>query len=65
MRDVIDRICTYLTNQIRKEMPDIDDERAEIIMYGLQNIIGELPKGIIILLIIIIVILTIYLQPIR
>jgi len=25
-------------------MPDIDDERAEIINYGLQNIIGELPK---------------------
>ena len=32
-------------------MPEIDDERAEIIMYGLQNIIGELPKGIIILMI--------------
>lgn len=32
-------------------MPEIDNERAEIIMYGLQNIIGELPKGIIILLI--------------
>ncbi len=32
-------------------MPEVDDERAEIIMYGLQNIIGELPKGIIILLI--------------
>jgi len=46
---VIDRICQYLTNQIRKEMPEIDDERAEIIMYGLQNIIGELPKGFIIL----------------
>ncbi len=25
-------------------MPDIDDERAEIIFYGLQNIIGEIPK---------------------
>lgn len=48
---MIDRICTYLTNKIRKEMPEVDDERAEIIMYGLQNIIGELPKGIIILLI--------------
>lgn len=32
-------------------MPEIDDERAEIIMYGLQNIIGELPKGVIILII--------------
>ena len=48
---MIDKICTYLTNRIRKEMPEIDDERAEIIMYGLQNIIGELPKGIIILVI--------------
>lgn len=48
---MIDKICEFLTNRIRKEMPDIDDERAEIIMYGLQNIIGELPKGIIILLI--------------
>ena len=48
---MIDKICEYLTNRIRKEMPEIDDERAEIIMYGLQNIIGELPKGIIILLI--------------
>ena len=48
---MIDKICEYLTNKIRKEMPEIDDERAEIIMYGLQNIIGELPKGIIILLI--------------
>ena len=48
---MIDTICTYLTNRIRKEMPDVDDERAEIIMYGLQNIIGEFPKGIIILII--------------
>lgn len=48
---MIDKLCTYLTNRIRKEMPEVDDERAEIIMYGLQNIIGELPKGVIILLI--------------
>lgn len=46
---MVDKICTYLANRIKKEMPEIDDERAEIIMYGLQNIIGELPKGIIIL----------------
>lgn len=41
---MIDKICTMLTNRIRKDMPEIDDERAEVIMYGLQNIIGELPK---------------------
>lgn len=48
---LVDKFCMFLTNRIRKEMPEIDDERAEIIMYGLQNIIGEFPKGIIILVI--------------
>ena len=41
---MIDKICTFLTGRIRKEMPEIDDERAEIINYGLQNIVGEIPK---------------------
>ncbi len=41
---MIDKICIFLTNKMRKEMPEIDDERAEIINYGLQNIIGEIPK---------------------
>ena len=41
---MIDKICTFLTNRIRKEMPEIDDEGAEVINYGLQNIIGEIPK---------------------
>lgn len=48
---MIDKICNFLTNQIRKEMPDIDDERAEIINYGLQNIIGEIPKTFLVLII--------------
>lgn len=48
---MIDKFCACLTKKIRKEMPEVDDERAEVIMYGLQNIIGELPKGIIILII--------------
>ncbi len=41
---MIDKICTFLTNRIRKEMPEIDDERADVINYGLQNIVGEIPK---------------------
>ena len=48
---MIDKFCAYLTKKIREEMPEVDDERAKVIMYGLQNIIGELPKGIIILII--------------
>lgn len=46
---MIDKICTFLTNKIRKEMPEIDDEKAEVIYYGLQNIVGEIPKVFIML----------------
>ena len=46
---MIDKICLFLTNKIRKEMPEVDDERAEIIDYGLHLLIGELPKNFIIL----------------
>ncbi|MCI8384784.1 MAG: accessory gene regulator B family protein [Clostridia bacterium] len=46
---MIDKICDFLTNQIRKEMPEINDEKAEVIYYGLQNIIGEIPKVFIML----------------
>lgn len=46
---MIDKFCLFLTNKIRKEMPEIDDERAEIINYGLQNIIGEFPKFFIVM----------------
>ena len=48
---MIDKLCEYLTNKIRKEIPDIDDERAEVINYGLQLMLGEIPKTLIILLI--------------
>ena len=46
---MIDKLCLFLTNKIRKEMPDVDNERAEVINYGLHLIIGELPKNFIIL----------------
>lgn len=41
---MIEKICNYLTEKIRKKMPEIDDEKAEVINYGLQNLIGEVPK---------------------
>lgn len=46
---MIDKICENLTNKIRKEMPEIDDERAEIIDYGIHLVIGEIPKFFIIM----------------
>lgn len=48
---MIDKICMFLTNKIIKEMPDIDDEKAEVINYGLQNIIGEIPKTFLVFII--------------
>ena len=48
---MIDTICTFLTNRIRKEMPEMDDERAEVINYGLQNIVGEIPKTFLVFII--------------
>lgn len=48
---MIDKITESLTNKITKEIPDIDDERAEVINYGLQILIGEIPKFFIMLLI--------------
>ena len=48
---MIDKLCLFLTNKIRKEMSDIDDERAEVINYGIHLIIGEIPKIFLVLLI--------------
>ena len=41
---MIDKFCEYLTNKIRKQDPEIDDEKAEVIRYGLQIMVGEVPK---------------------
>lgn len=48
---MIEKICNYLTMKMMKKMPEIDDERAEVINYGLQIIIGEIPKLITIFLV--------------
>ena len=46
---MIEKFCLFLTNKIREKVPDIDDERAEAITYGLQIMVGEVPKTFIIL----------------
>lgn len=46
---MVDKICDYLTNRIRKENSEIDDERAEVINYGIHLIVGEIPKFFIIM----------------
>lgn len=46
---MVDKICDSLLSKIRNNDPNIDEEKSEIIYYGLQNMIGELPKGLAIL----------------
>lgn len=41
---MIDKFCRYLVKKIRNKMPEIDDEKAEVIFYGIQLIVGEVPK---------------------
>lgn len=48
---MVDKICDYLTNKIRKQMPEVDDERAEIINYGMHLVVGEIPKTFVFIII--------------
>ena len=48
---MIENFCSFLVSKMRKENPEIDDEKSEIISYGLQLLIGEIPKILITLLI--------------
>ncbi|MBR4110451.1 MAG: accessory gene regulator B family protein [Clostridia bacterium] len=48
---MVDSICDWLLKKIMANDSTIDEDKSEIIYYGLQNIIGELPKGIFILLV--------------
>lgn len=41
---MIEKFCKYIVAKMRKKIPEMTDEKAEIILYGLQLIIGEIPK---------------------
>ena len=44
---MIEKFCSYIVEKMRKQMPEIDDEKAEVLMYGIQLMIGEIPKMLI------------------
>ena len=46
---MIDVLSHKLTNQIKNNFPEIDEQKAEIINFGIQSIISEISKTIIIL----------------
>lgn len=41
---MIEKICIYLMKKIRKRTPDMDDEQAEVVQFGLELVVGEFPK---------------------
>lgn len=43
---MVEKFCSYIVNKMKNTMEDIDDERAEVIQYGLELIVGEIPKVI-------------------
>lgn len=48
---MVDKICDKIMNRIKAKMPEVDEERAEVIRYGLELMIGEVPKFIILIII--------------
>lgn len=48
---MLDKICDFLIGKMKEEMPDITGEREEAIRYGLENMIGELPKTFLVFII--------------
>ena len=41
---MVDKICNKLMCRVRAKMPEVDNQRAEVIRYGFELIIGEVPK---------------------
>lgn len=47
---MLEKLCSNITNYLRAKIPSINDERAEIINFGLLVILGEGPKIVILIL---------------
>lgn len=43
---MIEKFCNYILGKMKKKMPEITDEQGEAILYGLQLLVGEAPKMI-------------------
>lgn len=48
---MINKICDFLMERVKQKMPEVDEERAEVIRYGFELLIGEVPKMLLIFLI--------------
>lgn len=51
---MVDKICDKLMTRVKAKMPEVNQERAEIIRYGFELLIGEVPKMFFVLILAII-----------
>ena len=48
---MIEKFCNYILCKMKKKMPEITEEQGEAIVYGLQLLVGEAPKMILLFVI--------------
>lgn len=48
---MVDKFCNFILKKMKNKMPDITEEQGEVILYGLQLILGEIPKIILLFVI--------------
>lgn len=41
---MVERFCAFILKKMKVKMPEITEEQGEVIQYGLELIIGEFPK---------------------
>lgn len=46
---MLDKICMYLMEKIKNRNPDVSEEELEVANFGLQLVVGEVPKMIILI----------------
>lgn len=51
MKNLVDKFCNFILKKMKNKMPDITEEQGEVILYGLQLILGEIPKIILLFVI--------------
>ena len=48
---MVEKFCNYILCKMKKKMPEITEEQGEAIVYGLQLLVGEAPKMILLFVI--------------
>ena len=41
---MVEKFCNFILNKMKNKMPEMTEEQGEVILYGLELILGEIPK---------------------